>query len=143
SGIMRMLGRLLRVISVDPDANLVPAMRAGAYGLRHGRVLILYPEGARSIDGSPQVFRKGAAILAIHMQVPVVPVAIEGFYKAWPRDKFFQGFFPLKMTFGKPMSPPPESSASEESYQKFTDELKDRIVGMWNGLRGDSPRLSG
>ena len=138
SGIMRTLGRWLRVISVDPDANLVPAMRAGAYGLRNGRVLVLYPEGARSIDGSPQVFRKGVAILAIHMQVPVVPVAIDGFYKAWPRDKSFQGFVPLKMEIGKPINPPPESAASEDTYQQFTDLLKTRIVAMWNALRETS-----
>jgi long-chain acyl-CoA synthetase len=138
SGIMRRLGRWLRVISVDPDANLVPAMRAGAYGLRHGRVLILYPEGSRSIDGSPQIFRKGAAILAIHLQAPIVPVAIDGFYQAWPRDKSFQGFVPLKMEFGKALIPPPASAASEESYQQFTDLLKSRIVGMWNELHEPS-----
>jgi long-chain acyl-CoA synthetase len=142
SGIMRTLGKLLRVISVDPDANLVPAMRAGAYGLRNGRVLILYPEGARSIDGSLQVFRKGVAILAIHMQAPVVPVAIDGFYRAWPRDKFFQGFVPLKMTFGKPMTPPPETEASEAGYQQFTDQLKNRIFDMWNQLREPPGKIS-
>ena len=81
SGFMRRLARWLRVVVVDPDANLVPAMRAGAFGLRHGRVLMLYPEGERSIDGTPRIFKKGAAILAIHMQVPIVPVAIEGFYE--------------------------------------------------------------
>ncbi|PYY07482.1 MAG: hypothetical protein DMG61_24735, partial [Acidobacteria bacterium] len=32
SGFMRHLARWLRVIVVDPDANLIPAMRAGAYG---------------------------------------------------------------------------------------------------------------
>ena len=37
SGFMRRLARWLRVIVVDPDANLIPAMRAGAFGLRHGR----------------------------------------------------------------------------------------------------------
>src|SRR5439155_18663226 len=62
SGFMRHLARWLRVIVVDPDANLIPAMRAGAYELRHGRVLILYPEGERSIDGMPRIFQKGAAI---------------------------------------------------------------------------------
>ena len=66
------------MVVVDPDANLVPAMRAGAYGLRHGRSLILYPEGERSIDGTPRTFKKGAAILSIHLQVPIVPIAIEG-----------------------------------------------------------------
>ena len=96
-GFMRRLARSVRVVVVDPDANLIPAMRAGAYGLRQGRPLILYPEGERSIDGTPKVFKKGAAILSIHMQVPIVPVAIEGFYEVWPRNKSFQGFKPLKI----------------------------------------------
>jgi long-chain acyl-CoA synthetase len=51
---------------------------------------MLYPEGERSIDGAPRIFKKGAAILSIHMQVPIVPVAIEGFHDAWPRGKAFQ-----------------------------------------------------
>src|SRR5262249_10151505 len=38
AGFMRMLARWLRVVVLDPDANLVPAMRAGAYGLQHGFV---------------------------------------------------------------------------------------------------------
>ncbi|MGH9550241.1 MAG: AMP-binding protein, partial [Terriglobales bacterium] len=96
SGFMRRLARWLRVIVVDPDANLVSAMRAGAFGLRHGRILMLYPEGERSIDGTPRTFKKGAAILSIHLQVPIVPVAIEGFHDAWPRGQRFQKFAPLK-----------------------------------------------
>lgn len=135
-GFMRRLASWLRVIVLDPDANLVPAMRAGAYGLRQGRVLILYPEGERSIDGTPRIFKKGAAILSIHMQVPIVPVAIDGFYDAWPRGKhFFQKLTPLKMTFGKPITPPAESEASEAAYEKLTAELKGRIVAMWEKLR--------
>jgi long-chain acyl-CoA synthetase len=123
---------------VDPDANLVPAMRAGAFGLRQGRPLILYPEGERSIDGTPRIFKKGAAILSIHMQVPIVPIAIEGFHDAWPRNKPFQKFTPLKMVFGDPIQPPPESKASEEAYEKLTAELKTRVVEMWEGLRANA-----
>jgi long-chain acyl-CoA synthetase len=135
-GFMRRLARWLRVIVLDPDANLVPAMRAGAFGLRQGRVLILYPEGERSIDGTPRIFKKGAAILSIHMQVPIVPIAIDGFYDAWPRGKsFFQKLAPLKIVFGKPISPLPESQASEAAYEKLTADLKAKIVEMWEGLR--------
>jgi long-chain acyl-CoA synthetase len=134
-GLMRRLARSIKVVVVDPDANLIPAMRAGAFGLRHGLVLVLYPEGERSIDGTPKVFKKGAAILSIHLQVPIVPVAIDGFYESWPRNRPFQGFKPLKMVFGDPISPPPESTASEEAYEKLTAELKARIVGMWEKLR--------
>ncbi len=139
-GFMLRLARSLRIIVVDPDANLIPAMRAGAFGLRQGRPLILYPEGERSIDGTPKIFKKGAAILSIHMQVPIVPVAIEGFYEAWPRNKTFQKFAPLKMVFGSPILPPPESEASEAAYEKLTAELKARVVGMWEQLRKAQPQ---
>src|SRR5882724_9590231 len=139
SGFMRRLARWLRVIVVDPDGNLVSAMRAGAFGLKHGRVLILYPEGERSIDGTPRTFKKGAAILSLHLQVPIVPVAIEGFYEVWPRGKRFQKVAPLKVRFGDPIYPPPEATTSVASYEKLTAELKSRVVTMWEGLHARAP----
>jgi long-chain acyl-CoA synthetase len=135
SGFMRRVAGILRVVVVDPDANLIPAMRAGAYGLRQGLSLILYPEGERSIDGTPRTFKKGAAILSIHLQVPIVPIAIDGFYEAWPRGKSFQKFAPLRIKIGKPLIPPPESQASEEAYAKLTSELKKKVSGMWEEIR--------
>ena len=138
-GPMRRLARWIRVVVVDPDANLIPAMRAGAFGLRNGRILILYPEGERSIDGKPKFFKKGAAILSVHLQVPIVPVGIEGFQEAWPRGKKFQKFAPLKIRVGDPIYPPPEAQASEATYEGITAELKQRVVGMWKELHGGKP----
>ena len=136
AGFMRWLGRQIRVVSVDPDANLVPAMKASAFGLRHGRTLILYPEGERSIDGTPKIFRKGAAILSIHLQVPIIPVAIEGFYEAWPRGKyFFQKLTHFRMKFGDPIYPPPAAQGSEDAYEKLTADLRGRVVEMWRQLQ--------
>jgi long-chain acyl-CoA synthetase len=134
-GFMRTLARWLRVVVVDPDANLIPAMRAGAFGLRKGDVLLLYPEGERSIDGTPKTFKKGAAILSIHIQAPIVPVAIEGFYEAWPRGKKFQKFARLRIRIGNPICPPPAAEASEEAYEKLTAELRDHVLEMWEQLR--------
>jgi long-chain acyl-CoA synthetase len=134
-GFMRRLARWLRTVVLDPDANLVPAMRAGFFGLRQGRILVLYPEGERTDDGNPRVFRKGAAILSIHAQAPIVPVAIEGFYEAWPRHKKFPKFTDLQLVFGKPIQPPPVSAASEAAYEQLTSELKTRVVAMWKELR--------
>ncbi len=134
-GFMRRLARWIRVAVLDPDANLVPAMRAGAFGLSRGHILVLYPEGERTNDGNPRIFRKGAAILSIHTQAPIVPVAIEGFYEAWPRHKKFPRFTALQMVFGKPIQPPPLSEASEVAYERLTSELKSRVVAMWQELR--------
>ena len=74
------LARFARVIPVDPDSSLVPAMQAGGFGLRHGKVLVLFPEGERSIDGTVKPFKKGAAILSHHLAAPIVPVALDGLY---------------------------------------------------------------
>jgi 1-acyl-sn-glycerol-3-phosphate acyltransferase len=72
------------------------------------------------------------------LQVPIVPVAIEGFYEVWPRNKAFQGFRPLRMAFGDPILPPPGSEASEAAYEKLTADLKTRVVEMWKELRSQT-----
>ena len=135
TGIMHWVAGQLHVVVVDPDANLVPAMKAGAYGLRHGKVLILYPEGERSVDGSPKRFKKGAAILATHLQVPIVPIAIEGFYDAWPRGKpFFQKFTSrFSVAFGEPVAPPP-GEPTELLATQMMATVRAKVVTMWTVL---------
>jgi long-chain acyl-CoA synthetase len=138
-GLLSYLGRSFKLVPVDPDSNLVNAMRAGAFGLKHGRILVLYPEGERSIDGAPKKFKKGAAILSTHLQVPIYPVAIEGFYEAWPRGKKFPRLGKLRIQFGDPIYPPKALKSPEETYKHLTDELRAKVVGMWEGLREKKP----
>jgi long-chain acyl-CoA synthetase len=139
SGVMRTIARWLRVVLVDPDANLIPALRASAFGLRNGRILILYPEGERTIDGTPKAFKKGAAILASVAQVPIVPVAISGFYQAWPRGKSFPRLAALKIKIGQPLLPPESVSAGEAEWEAFGSALRARVVEMWQELQ-NSPQ---
>jgi 1-acyl-sn-glycerol-3-phosphate acyltransferase len=65
-------------------------MLAAAAGLRLGKALILFPEGERTIDGTIKPFRKGAAILASHLDVPIVPAALDGLFPIWPRGRTIQ-----------------------------------------------------
>jgi long-chain acyl-CoA synthetase len=139
AGLMRHFARLLHLIPLDPDSNLVPAMRAGAFGLRSGRILMLYPEGERSIDGTPRVFKKGAAILAQHLNVPLVPVAQHGFYECWPRGKNFQGFHPMRIRVGKPIYPDAAENP-DQAVERLTKELRDRVVELWNELESLSEK---
>lgn len=154
-GLFHLLGRTFKLVPVDPDSNLVNAMRAAAYGLKQGDNLVLYPEGERSIDGTPKKFKKGAAILSTHLQVPIYPVALEGFYDAWPRHKKLPRLSKLRVRFGDPIPPPPFNSPTdsarlvdpdapstssaaaspEEIYKQVTEELRNRVVEMWEELR--------
>ena len=138
----RRFARLVNVVPVDPDTNLVRAMQAGAYGLRHGKVLVLFPEGERSPDGSVKRFKKGAAILSHQLGVPIVPVAIHGFFEIWPRGEGFRwrallpwaGVRPA-LRFGRPVGP--ESVASTpggDRYAMLTETLRVSVERMWNAL---------
>ncbi len=55
---MRWLSRLLNVVPVDPDTQLMKAMKAGAIGLKHGKILNIYPEGERAFDGRLHDFKE-------------------------------------------------------------------------------------
>ena len=45
---------------------------------RAGRTIVMFPEGTRSPTGELKRFKKGAFVMAIKSQVPVVPVAVTG-----------------------------------------------------------------
>jgi len=137
-GFFKFLGRTFSLIPVDPDSNLVNAMRAGAAGLKQGKNLVLYPEGERSIDGTPKKFKKGAAILATHLNVPVYPVALEGFYEAWPRNRKLPRRAKLRIRFGDPVEPLDSIHNPDDKYKEMTDRLRTRIVGMWEAMRDKS-----
>jgi 1-acyl-sn-glycerol-3-phosphate acyltransferase len=134
---MRWVARVARLIPVDPDANLVGAMQASAAGLREGQVLLLFPEGERTIDGELKKFRKGAAILASHLTAPIVPVAISGAFPLWPRGLPMQWsrllpwrVQPVTIRFGKPLQ------VEGTDYEAFTDRLRDSLQALQSSPPG-------
>jgi long-chain acyl-CoA synthetase len=128
--------RLANLVPVDPDSNLVPAMQAGAFGLARGKILVLFPEGERSIDGPVKKFKKGAPILAQHMHVPIVPVAIKGVFELWPRGRSFNwrllrlwSRHRVRIVIGEPMM-----FVESADYNQSATELRDRVDKMWQAL---------
>ncbi len=147
----RKAARWMRLTPVDPDANLIRALQAGAFGLRRGKILVLFPEGERSIDGQVKKFKKGAAILSSHLQVPIIPVAFNGVFPIWPRNRGFswRAFLPwagtkVQLRFGAPMHPtaPPGpdglQASPEAQYVAVTEELRRVVIGLQTELRAES-----
>jgi long-chain acyl-CoA synthetase len=120
--------RAINIVPVDPDANLVTAMQAAAVGLRRGKVLMLFPEGERTIDGTLKPFRKGAAILASHLDVSVLPVAIDGLFPLWPRGRAFQwrALFTWRRRVTVTFAPP--VTVSRGDYVRGTDAIRDAVA---------------
>ena len=99
SSFMLSIARLLNTIPIDPDAQLMKAMKAGAIGLKHGKILNIFPEGERGFDGKMSTFKKGAAILATELEMPIVPVALDGLYKVWGRNSSKINLSKVKSSF--------------------------------------------
>ncbi|MGH9946887.1 MAG: AMP-binding protein [Pyrinomonadaceae bacterium] len=99
---MRFVARMLNVVPIDQDTQLLKAMKAGAIGLKHGKILNIYPEGERAFDGKLHDFKKGAAILALELDLPIVPVAIDGLHKVWARRSWKIRPAKVKIKIGTP-----------------------------------------
>ena len=136
---MRFVAKMLNVVPVNPDTELMRAMKAGAIGLKNGKVLNIYPEGERAFDGELHGFKKGAAILSTELDMPIVPIAIDGLYKVWPRNSWRIRPAKVKITVGKPISArdviAAKASAGDDKYAVVTDHLKQTIAGMIDGMR--------
>ena len=135
---MRFLAKLLNVVPIDQDTQLMRAMKAGAIGLKHGKILNIYPEGERAFDGELHDFKKGAAILATELDLPIVPVAMDGLYKVWARRSRRIRPAKVKVRIGKPFYPRElltEETPSEEKYEIVTAHIKDTIASMIEEMR--------
>ena len=128
SGFMKLVARLTNIIPVDPDAHLLRAMKAGAAGLRSGRILCVFPEGGRSFDGELQEFKKGASILSRELSVPIVPAAIRGTHEVWPRDSNRIRPHKVRIVFGEPLFP--SQSDALDSYQTDTGRLREAVSSL-------------
>ena len=133
----RLLARATNCVPIDPDTNLRRAMIVSAAALKRGRVVLIFPEGGLTWDGRLQPFKKGPAILAHEMGVPLVPVGIMGTYKVWRKG----GGGPrhlarVTMTIGKPIEidhrPGAESSAGRRVDQ-IARRLREEIGTLVGG----------
>jgi long-chain acyl-CoA synthetase len=140
-GFMNWLSRLLQVVPVNPDTELMRAMRAGAAGLKNGKILHIYPEGERGFDGELHDFKKGAAILATELDRPIIPVALDGLYRVWPRHSWRIRLAKVKVRFGEPIyardviegtSP---NGSKDQIYSLVIDRVRDTIDEMIDEMR--------
>jgi long-chain acyl-CoA synthetase len=83
----------------------------------HGYSVLVYPEGTRTPDGKPSPFRSGLGILAARLNVPVLPLRIDGLYEMKLKGHKIARPGQLTVVIGKPMRLPPETPPDEITNQ--------------------------
>lgn len=132
--VMGFIGKSLRVIPVDMETYLIKALRMAGHVLRTGFPLCVFPEGGRSVDGEVKLFKKGVAILATELKVPLVPAYIEGSFEVWSRHERWPRPHKLRIAFGPPVtadellrSAPPGTA---DDYERIAAALRQHVLAL-------------
>lgn len=104
--------------------------------LKNGVSLMVFPEGARTFTGHMGYFTRGAFVLADELQLPVVPVTINGSFDVMPRTKdwHFLNWHPLSLSIHQPIYPTgqgPDNVAAtmKDSYEAVMSSLVPEYQG--------------
>ncbi|MGD2080739.1 MAG: AMP-binding protein, partial [Nitrospirota bacterium] len=126
-----LFARLSHVIPIDPKGRLSSAMRLSHYLLGQGKALCIFPEGQRSFDGELGDFKKGVGMLALRLDVPVVPAKIKGAFEALPRGRLLPRPGKITVAFGEALKPssleyPPEAGG-EGPEERFAEAVREKV----------------
>jgi long-chain acyl-CoA synthetase len=122
---LRFLAHTNNVIVMDMNKDLKESIQKLAEVLKKGKNIVIFPEGTRTKTGKPGEFKKTFAILSTELNIPVVPVAINGAYKAMPhRSIFLRPFSKITVSFFQPVYP--EGYTSDE----LTSIVQERVHKM-------------
>lgn len=87
-----------------------------------GWSLLIYPEGTRSTNGQLLDFKPGIGLLATGLEVPVVPIAVEGGHSILPKGSCWPTRSPVRVSFGKALN-----FTKAMDKQEATDLLHDAL----------------
>jgi long-chain acyl-CoA synthetase len=104
--LLKFMAHTNNVIVMDMNKDLKESIQKLAEVLKKGKNIVIFPEGTRTKTGKPGEFKKTFAILSTELNIPVVPVAINGAYKAMPhRAIFLKPFSKISVSFSQPVYP--------------------------------------
>jgi long-chain acyl-CoA synthetase len=128
--IMRFLANRNNIILVDVNKDLKLSIQKLAEVLKKGKNLMIFPEGTRTLTGKLGEFKQTFAILAQELNVPVIPVAINGSYNILPAGSRFPRLFrKVTVEFLTPVYPENHSYESLKNlvYNRLENKLADKM----------------
>jgi acyl-[acyl-carrier-protein]-phospholipid O-acyltransferase / long-chain-fatty-acid--[acyl-carrier-protein] ligase len=123
--LVKPFAKMLKIIPIASDQaprELIHSLRAASEALRNGEVVCIFPEGEITRIGQMLPFRRGFERIIKGIDVPIIPVNIEGIWGSifsftrghflwkWPRTIPY----PVRITFGAPL---PSTATAPEVRQ--------------------------
>ncbi len=109
--------------------SLIKLQKLALQGSRH---VLMFPEGTRHADGKIHDFFTGFGLIAQKIKRPVIPIAVSGLYKIFPKKRF--SIDPraaiVKICIGKPLM-----IQDDETAKEFTTRVRQWYVKTLKDLQ--------
>ena len=126
--------RSLNAFPVRRASADLGAIREALRRLKDGQVVLMFPEGTRTRDGSIGRLQGGPITIAARAGVPVLPMVIDGAFESWPRTHLLPRPHQILVACGKPLS-------AEEAAAGDPDALMEVLRGRMIELQAELRRL--
>src|SRR6266513_40597 len=124
----------LNVIPVNQEGIDRSALKALIRVLKAGNAALVFPEGARTLDGKLQPAEPGLGLVIAKTLAPVVPMRIFGAHDALPRGSKKIRLHPITIVVGHPIffTQADIAERGKEVYQRLSERVMNEIAKLTN-----------
>ena len=116
---------LFNVFSLPQKAGYRESFQYAGKLADQGWNVLVFPEGTRTDTGEMAVFRKGIGLLATRLNLPVVPMRIDGLFPFKQDKKHYAAPGAIQVRIGQPVSFSPETDP-----EQIAKELQEKVRGL-------------
>ena len=120
-----MAGHIL--IDRSSRVSSMESIRKAESRLKDGMSVIIFPEGTRTPDGKMGRFKRGAFLISQELQLPILPVTIDGNYDVMSRHAWNVTWHPVHMTVHAPIMPRTDVGTTEQEQTQAMNETAQKV----------------
>ncbi len=116
---------LLNLFPLPREAGFRRSFAYAGEAVDRGYSILVFPEGRHTTDGKMNPFRAGIGLLAGNLDIPVLPMRIDGLFEVKQAGRRFAAPWKISVRIGSPMKFPPGIDPQEIAAQlrKAVEEL--------------------
>jgi len=105
----------------------IGAVKEALRRLKRGELLVLFPEGTRSMDGKIQPLLPGFVGIAKKSKAPIIPTLIDGAFQVWPRSRLLPQTGDVVVEYGRPIMP---NEYADMTVEELMDRIRNRMLAI-------------
>lgn len=132
-GFFKWLYRQWNAIPVDQDKPDMSSLKSIVRKLRDGRRVLVFPEGARTLDGELGEAAPGIGLIAAKSGAVIQPVRIRGAYEALPRGSARLRFSRITVSVGPAIRLTPQelkAATGKDGYAALANRIMAAIEAL-------------